>query len=118
MPALDSLVGEVSVVSRVGVMPVLIDLEVNRLLASMIKGKSFWEAVLPDWANHDITNHTLKSLVESGLEYTRGDYRKLAEFFRISKEDYSKFSQFLKMHDLTPSREYVTSLRTQDPAIH
>lgn len=70
------------------------------LAAQMLKrGESFWSAVYPSFMARDLTRQDLRSVVQIGLEQTKGNYRLLVEVFNMPGADYKRFLSFLRKHD-------------------
>jgi transcriptional regulator with GAF, ATPase, and Fis domain len=70
-------------------------------LASLMldRGESFWAAVYPLFVARDLTRADLRTVVQTGLERTNGNYRMLVELFNMPSADYKRFLSFLRKHD-------------------
>jgi two-component system response regulator HydG len=70
-------------------------------LASLMldRGESFWAAVYPLFVARDLTRADLRTVVQTGLERTNGNYRMLVELFNMPSGDYKRFLSFLRKHD-------------------
>jgi len=62
-------------------------------------GESFWAAVYPLFVARDLTRADLRTIVQTGLERTNGNYRMLVELFNMPSGDYKRFLSFLRKHD-------------------
>jgi hypothetical protein len=47
----------------------------------------------------DMTRETVRLVVQSGLEQTKGSYRLVAELFNLPSQDYKRFLNFLQKYD-------------------
>ena len=73
---------------------------VHELAARMlVHGESFWSAVAPAFASHDLAREDLRKIVHLGLERTQGSYRNLLSLFNIPVEDNARFLNFLQEND-------------------
>jgi len=81
-------------------------------------GESFWAAVYPLFVARDLTRADLRTVVQTGLERTNGNYRMLVELFNMPAGDYKRFLSFLRKHDchLPFQRFRVVPARLQSQA--
>jgi len=61
-------------------------------------GESFWAVAYEPFMARDLTRRHLRELVARGLEQTCGNYKVLAELFRIPPGDYKRFVAVLRRH--------------------
>jgi DNA-binding NtrC family response regulator len=73
----------------------LADLLLERM---RVGGESFWSAVYAPFMARDLTRQELRSIVDRGLEETRGSYKALVPAFNLDPEDYKRFLNFLRKH--------------------
>ena len=71
----------------------------DRLLSDR---KDFWELVYQPFLNRDLNRTQVKAIIKRGLAATQGNYRKLLDLLRLPPDDYQKFMDFLRHHDLKP----------------
>ena len=60
----------------------------------------FWNHVQTLFINREITRHDVREVIRRGLAATGGSYRALLPLFRIERQDYKRFLNFLSAHDL------------------
>jgi hypothetical protein len=60
----------------------------------------FWNHVQTLFINREITRHDVREVIRRGLASTGGSYRALLPLFRIDRQDYKRFLNFLSAHDL------------------
>jgi DNA-binding NtrC family response regulator len=65
----------------------------------VLKGKSFWIVVHPQFIDRELTKTDLREIIRRGLQQTQGSYRKLIELFQLPPADYKRFLAFLYQHD-------------------
>jgi DNA-binding NtrC family response regulator len=68
------------------------------LLEQLRAGASFWSAVYMPFMARDLTRADLRTLVERGLEETRGNYKALLTTFNLPRAEYKRFLGFLTKH--------------------
>jgi DNA-binding NtrC family response regulator len=66
-------------------------------------GGTFWEIVHEPYLQRDLNRAQVRALITRGLQQTRGSYKRLLELFRLPQQDYLKFMDFLRHHDLKPA---------------
>lgn len=64
--------------------------------------RDFWTTVHAAFMRRDLNRSQVKSIVRQGLVRSQGSFRELVERFRLPSEDYQKFMDFLRHHDLKP----------------
>lgn len=68
-----------------------------KILQKMIADqKCFWDAVYLPYMNHELNKYQLKEILIEGLERSGGKWSRLLPLFRIQKEDYKKFMDFIR----------------------
>ena len=69
--------------------------------------ESFWSCVYTLYMDREITRGTLREVIRTGLEETRGNYRIVARLFNLEARDYKRFLNFLRKHDCQlPFKEF------------
>lgn len=68
----------------------------------VVAGESFWEAVYTPFMNRDLNRAQVKAFIQRGLMATRGSYRDLLELLRLSSNEYHRFMDSLRHHQLKP----------------
>ena len=64
---------------------------------SLIQGREdFWAMVHDKYKRGDISHDVLIALVDLGLRRTKGSYKKMAQLFHISENDYHRLMDFLR----------------------
>ena len=66
------------------------------------EGECFWKVVYDPFMNRELNRRQVKSIVRMGLKESRNSYRGVLKVFRIPEEQYLKFMDFLRHHDLKP----------------
>lgn len=66
------------------------------------EGEDFWDVVHAPYLDRDLNREQVKSIVERGLQEADGKYKSVLKIFNISEENYLKFMDFLRHHDLKP----------------
>jgi hypothetical protein len=61
--------------------------------------KDFWSAIHQRYKRRDISREKVVALVDFGLRATRGSYRTMASMFRLKRNDYRRFMDFLRRND-------------------
>lgn len=71
------------------------------LYESLVSGShDFWNHVQTLFINREITRHDVRAVIRRGLGATGGSYRALLPLFRIERQDYKRFLNFLSAHEL------------------
>ena len=87
----------------------------------LVHGQSFWSVVPPELSSNRMDRDDLKSLIELGLERTRGSYRDLLPLFNIPADDNGRFLGFLQEHGCPLPRQNLRATprvsRPRTPAI-
>jgi len=68
----------------------------------VVNGDDFWQAVHRPFMNRDLSRSQVKSLIRRGLVGAGGSYRTLLHDFNLPPEDYQRFMDFLRHHQLKP----------------
>jgi DNA-binding NtrC family response regulator len=68
---------------------------VQQLWDRMQAGEDFWTVVREAFRARELTRGELASLVDRGLQETRGSYRALLKIFRLPASDYKRLHAFL-----------------------
>jgi transcriptional regulator with GAF, ATPase, and Fis domain len=64
---------------------------------------SFWELVHGPYLNRDLNRLEVQQVLARGLDRTRGSYKKLVKLFGMEDDDYLKFMDFVRHHNLRPA---------------
>lgn len=81
-------------------------LTVERCLEAMRhEGKDFWETVREPYLDRELNRAQVRSIVKRGLEESDGSYKRLLRIFEVEQDDYLKFMDFLRHHELKPAEE-------------
>jgi DNA-binding NtrC family response regulator len=67
----------------------------DELWHRMAKGEDFWTVVHKAYKARELARHDLASLIDRGLQETRGSYRALLKVFHLPSTDYKRFHAFL-----------------------
>jgi len=62
--------------------------------------ENFWRDIAVPFSNRLLTRGHVESAVRQGLQHTRGSYRKLVSHFGMPDQDYRRFMDFLRRHQL------------------
>jgi transcriptional regulator with GAF, ATPase, and Fis domain len=65
-------------------------------------GESFWDVVHRPYLRRELSRTEARSIIDHGLQRTRGSYRRLLGVFHIANSDYLKFMDFLRHQRLKP----------------
>jgi transcriptional regulator with PAS, ATPase and Fis domain len=81
----------------------------------MVKhGESFWIVAYPGFMSRDMTREDLRTLIDMGLEETRGSYKALVSLFNMEQCEYKRFLNFLRKHHChIPFQTYRSRLQQQ-----
>jgi transcriptional regulator with GAF, ATPase, and Fis domain len=63
---------------------------------------TFWSLVHEPYLDRDLKRTEVRALIKQGLAETRGSYKKLLELLGVAADDYLKFMDFLRHHNLKP----------------
>jgi DNA-binding NtrC family response regulator len=66
-----------------------------RLWEELLSGADFWSVVHRPFREREVTRADLMTLVDWGLQHTRGSYRALVRLFNLPDTDYKRFHAFL-----------------------
>ena len=73
------------------------------LCARMASGEeSFWDVVYRPFMDRDMSRAEARAVIAEGLRLSGGSYKRLLDIFNIAQEDYLKFMDFLRHHNLKP----------------
>jgi two-component system response regulator AtoC len=72
--------------------------------------KSFWEVIRKPYMNRDLNRAQVKAVMRRGLRDTGGSYKQLLKVFSVEDDNYLKFMDFLRHHDLKPERDQLFGL--------
>jgi hypothetical protein len=61
----------------------------------MANGEDFWTVVHKAYKARELARQDLASLIDRGLQETRGSYRALLKVFHLPSTDYKRFHAFL-----------------------
>jgi DNA-binding NtrC family response regulator len=82
----------------------LLDVE-SELYERMSTGEAdFWKLVHRPYLERELSRGQVRSLIARGLDATRGSYKRLLPLFGVREEDYARFMDVLRCHDLKPPR--------------
>lgn len=85
---------------------------VNATLRDVVEGaQTFWQAVREPFLARELNRQQVRCLVRRGLEATDGSLSALRAYFNVPTDEYRKFVDFLRYHDLKP----VSSVRSSSP---
>lgn len=65
--------------------------------------EDFWEAIYTPFMNRDLNRYQVRRVIREGLRETQGSYKHLVARFGLDEDEYQKFMDFLRHHDLKPS---------------
>jgi len=68
----------------------------------VVNCEEFWEKVHTPFMNRDLNRSQVKALIRRGLIASGGSYRRLVQDFGLPGEDYQRFMDFLRHHQLKP----------------
>jgi hypothetical protein len=68
---------------------------VQELWDRLRAGENFWDVVHSAFKERDLARAELASLIDRGLQETKGSYRDLVRLFNLPPEDYKRFHSFL-----------------------
>jgi DNA-binding NtrC family response regulator len=63
---------------------------------------SFWDGVYEPFMKRDLNRVQVKAVIRKGLATSNGSYQGLLDNLRLPREDYQRFMDFLRHHDLKP----------------
>lgn len=82
------------------------DLLTSQLYRKMVEDeKSFWEVIRELYMNRDLNRAQVKAVMRRGLRDTGGSYKRLLKVFSVRDDNYLKFMDFLRHHDLKPEKD-------------
>src|SRR4030095_13904662 len=62
----------------------------------LTRGRSFWTEAYEPYMARDLNRKEIRTLIQLGLEYTRGRYTMLVSAFNMPPQDYMRFLTFLR----------------------
>ena len=65
-------------------------------------GDSFWDVVHRPFIARELNRSEVRAVILRGLQLTQGSYKRLLPLFGIPADEYLKFMDFLRHHDLKP----------------
>ncbi len=65
-------------------------------------GEDFWRAVGQPFLERDLNRAQVRSIIRRALSETTGNYRRILTLFNLSSQEYQKFMDFLRHHQLKP----------------
>ena len=71
-------------------------------IVRMSRGESFWDVVHRPFMDREMSRVEARAVIARGLDRTRGSYKRLLDVFGVPQDDYLKFMDFLRHHDLKP----------------
>jgi len=77
------------------------DSSIDRLVERM-PHETFWQVVHEPFIRRDLNRGQVKSVIKQGLTLSAGRYDRLAESFGLARNDYQRFMDFLRHHQLKP----------------
>lgn len=76
---------------------------IHECCARMATGEqTFWEAIHRPFLDRDLNREQVRDVVSEGLRVARGSYKRMLSAFGVAQDDYLKFMDFLRHHDLKP----------------
>ena len=76
---------------------------VEQLLERIVlRQVAFWESVYEPFMKRDLNRAQVKAIVKRGLAKSGGSYQGLVATLGLPKDDYQRFMDFLRHHDLKP----------------
>lgn len=76
----------------------------ERCVRMIHRGESFWAVIHKPFLDRDLNRGEVRHVIEEGLSLSRGSYKRLISLFNVASDDYLKFMDFLRHHDLKPTR--------------
>jgi DNA-binding NtrC family response regulator len=72
----------------------------------LVRGEGdFWQLVHGPYLERDLSRSQVRALVARGLAASRGSYKRLVTMFGMKPDDYPRFMDFLRHHELKPPRD-------------
>jgi hypothetical protein len=68
----------------------------------VLRQETFWESVYEPFMRRDLNRAQVKALIKKGLANGSGSYQRLLDHLGLPREDYQRFMDFLRHHDLKP----------------
>ena len=83
--------------------PVVADADRDRYARMLDGDGTFWELVHAPYLSRELSRVEVRRMIERGLSVTRGSYKKLLPLFGMGEQEYLKFMDFLRHHELKPA---------------
>ena len=64
--------------------------------------ETFWQVVYEPFMKRDLNRGQVRAVIKKGLVKCGGRYDRLVESFSLPKDDYQRFMDFLRHHQLKP----------------
>jgi DNA-binding NtrC family response regulator len=72
--------------------------------SAVVEGEgSFWDLVYRPFMARELNRAEVRAVIRDGLDATRGSYKRLLPLFRMNANEYLRFMDFLRHHDLKPA---------------
>jgi transcriptional regulator with GAF, ATPase, and Fis domain len=68
----------------------------------VVDGESFWHAVYTPFMERTLNRNQVRAVIQRGLLEGGGSYRALLDVFHLASDDYQRFMDFLRHHQLKP----------------
>jgi DNA-binding NtrC family response regulator len=81
----------------------LIDASGGRYEQMASGAASFWEVVYRPYLRRELSRAEVRDVVARGLTHASGSYKRLLDVFGVDAQDYLKFMDFLRHHQLKPA---------------
>jgi len=65
-------------------------------------GGDFWKLVYERFMDRDLNREQVRSVIRTGLTQSGGNYRRLVDALRLMPQEYQRFMDFLRHHNLKP----------------
>jgi DNA-binding NtrC family response regulator len=65
-------------------------------------GETFWDVIRDPYLNRELNREQVRAVIRQGLKETEGSYKPLLPILGILEDNYLKFMDFLRHHDLKP----------------
>jgi DNA-binding NtrC family response regulator len=75
----------------------------ERYARMRVHGESFWHVVYEPFMDRELNRSQVRVIVATGLNETRGSYKRLVSLLGMDASNYLKFMDFLRHHRLKPS---------------
>lgn len=65
----------------------------------------FWSAVYQPFMDRDLNRGQVRAIIRQGFDAAHWNYRRLLEVLRVPADDYQRFMDFLRHHNLKPNQD-------------